>query len=154
MMIKEKKKPSKHTHSGLAKKHAWSWFSKYIRLKYSDDKGYCKCITCDKIAFWDGEGIQAGHGIPKGKSNSILFLEEVVRPQCSYCNHALCGRPTKYIPILIDLYGQDGVDEFEAMKETPKNYKLKDFVKMEEEFKELALGLADKKGLNINGKKK
>jgi hypothetical protein len=52
--IIKKKKPSKHTHPGLAKKHTWAWFSKYIRLKYSDTKGYCKCITCDKVAFWDG----------------------------------------------------------------------------------------------------
>ena len=103
-MKKLKKRRSKKTHIGLQKTCAWDWFSKYIRLKYSDDDGYCKCITCDTVSFWDGEGMQAGHGIAKGNGNGIYFLEEVVRPQCGYCNGPLGGRPTKFIPILLELY--------------------------------------------------
>jgi hypothetical protein len=39
------------------------------------------------------------------------------------------------------------------MKDIPKNYKVKDFAKMEQEFKILALRLAEGKGLDVNGKK-
>lgn len=148
-MKAKKKRRSKHTHIGLMKKHTWNWFSKYIRLKYSDHHGNCKCITCDKVTYWDGEGMQAGHGIAKGNGNGIYFLEEVVRPQCGYCNGPLGGRPERFIPILQDLYGQDGIDEFATMKLTPKKYTIKDLASMEAEFKQKAIAIAEEKGLTI-----
>lgn len=141
------KRKSKKTHIGVQKKHTWDWFSKYIRLKYSDENGYCKCITCDTVAFWTGYGFQAGHGIAKGRGNGIYFLEECVRPQCGGCNGPLGGRPEVYIPILLDLYGQDGLDEFIRMKMTPMKYTIKDLAAMEEEYKGMAREIAEKKGL-------
>lgn len=143
------KRKSKKTHIKLQKKATWDWFSAYIRLKYSDDNGYCKCITCDKVLFWKGEGLQAGHGIAAGNGNGILFLEEVVRPQCKYCNGPLGGRPEVYVPILIDWYGKDGLDEFAAMKLKPLKLTIKDLRGMEEEFKIKALALAEEKGIEI-----
>ena len=143
------KRKSKKTHIGIQKNHTWNWFSKYIRLKYSDENGYCKCITCDTGAYWTGEGMQAGHGIAKGNGNGIYFLEEVVRPQCGYCNGPLGGRPERFIPILQELYGQDGIDEFASMKLKPKKYTITELAEMEEEYKQLALGIAAKKGIQI-----
>ena len=29
-------------------------FSQYIRLKYSDKRGYCRCISCGRIHFLEG----------------------------------------------------------------------------------------------------
>ena len=93
--------------------------------------------------------MQCGHGIAKGRGNGIYFLEEVCRSQCGYCNGPLGGRPEVYIPILLDLYGQDGLDEFIKMKMTPKKYSIKDLQLLEEEYKLLAQELANQKGLTI-----
>ena len=129
-MAKPKKKPK----IGTAKKRAWDWFSKYIRLKYSDN-GWCTCVTCGERKWWEGEGIQAGHGIAKGNGNGIYFLEEVIRPQCSYCNGPGGGRPDKFIPLLIELYGEDGVEEFVRMKMAPRPYKVQELQEMENHYK-------------------
>jgi hypothetical protein len=69
------------------KKKVWRVFSKYIRLKYSKD-GYVKCYTCGVVKPINE--MQCGHGFG-GRSNSILFDEEVCRPQCYRCNIAKGG---------------------------------------------------------------
>lgn len=103
-----------------AKKKAWDAFSKYIRLKYSEN-GYCKCITCGKRMHW--KDAQAGHGIP-GRTNGILFLEEIVRPQCIGCNTFQGGRLDVYIPYLIDMYTRNGYDEFIRLKHMPLKFTI------------------------------
>jgi len=61
-----------------AKKKAWIQFSRYIRLKYAKN-GFVKCYTCSTVKHW--KEMQAGHGIG-GRSNAVLFNEDIVRPQC------------------------------------------------------------------------
>ena len=48
-------------------------FSKYIRLKYSDDKGYCRCISCGKVFPW--KEIQNGHYMSR-RYMSTRFSED------------------------------------------------------------------------------
>ena len=40
-------------------------FSEYIRRKYADKNGIVKCYTCNKKAYWKGEGMQNGHFISR-----------------------------------------------------------------------------------------
>lgn len=51
-------------------------FSKYIRLKYSDDKGYCRCISCGKVFPW--KEIQNGHYMSR-RYMSTRFSEDNCR---------------------------------------------------------------------------
>ena len=39
----------------------WIWFSRYIRLRDSDENGYCSCFTCGRINLW--KYMDAGHGL-------------------------------------------------------------------------------------------
>lgn len=71
---------------------AWKEFSKYIRTKYSKN-GYCKCVTCGKIA--PIKEMQAGHFV-SGRTNSVLFDEDLVRPQCFGCNYGQGGEYARY----------------------------------------------------------
>ena len=117
LRAKAKPKPKKITLS-KAKDKAWKAFSRYIRLKHSY-QGMCNCITCGERMAWTE--IQCGHGIP-GRTNGILFLEEICRPQCARCNVFMGGRPDIFIPYLIDMYGREGYDEFLRMKHEPKKF--------------------------------
>ena len=36
-----------------------------VRLKASDDNGYCRCVTCDKIDHY--KNMQGGHFMPRGR---------------------------------------------------------------------------------------
>lgn len=112
-----KTKPKKITLS-KAKEKAWKAFSRYIRLKYSNG-GLCACITCGKEALWSD--MQCGHGIP-GRTNGILFLEEICRPQCFRCNYNMGGMQEVFVPYLIEMYGREGYDEFMRMKHSPKKF--------------------------------
>ena len=126
-----KRKPK--TPYQLSKKKCWDAFSRYIRLKYSDN-GWCTCVTCPKKGWWTGDGFQAGHGI-SGRGNGVLFLEEVVRPQCFSCNSTQNnGMYNVYVPLLIEWYGQDGYDEFMVIKNQSKKYTKEELDDMRKEF--------------------
>ena len=55
--------------------------------------------------------MQAGHGI-SGRGNYVLFLEEIVRPQCYQCNVGRNGRYEVFVPKLIDLYTREQYDHW------------------------------------------
>lgn len=80
------------------KEKTWSIFSKYIRLKYSDNNGNCKCVTCGKIKNW--KEMQAGHFVPS-RCNAVLFNEKIVFPQCVGCNVMLNGNYHAYFRFMI-----------------------------------------------------
>ena len=112
------------------KKRTWKAFSKYIRTKYSDGEN-CECFTCGTVKPW--KEMQAGHGI-SGRTNAILFLEEIVRPQCVACNMFKGGMYEVFVPKLIDLYGREGFDEFVRLKNTTVKYTIAQLKEMEDEW--------------------
>ena len=60
-------------------------FSEYIRRKYADKDGIVKCYTCNKKAYWKGEGMQNGHFISRA-SRILRWRENNCKPQCYSCN--------------------------------------------------------------------
>lgn len=112
----------------------WDTFSKYIRLRDSDEKGYCKCITCPNEFFWK-EG-DAGHFVPRSKK-IVKFNEMNVNAQCVRCNRFCGGEQYKHALGIDNKYG-DGTAELlsilsyktvkvsqEEYKDLNKAYKLK-----------------------------
>jgi hypothetical protein len=97
----KKKKPKS---IGKLKKEAWRLFSIYIRKKHMDRFGFCRCYTCDGVYPWNE--IQAGHGIG-GRTNSVLFDEEIVKPQCVSCNIFRLGNYTIFTTKLIKQHGME-----------------------------------------------
>ena len=113
------------------KKKTWTAFSRYIRQKYSLDGENGECFTCGCVKPW--KELQAGHGI-SGRTNAILFLEEIVRPQCVACNMFKGGMYEVFVPKLIDLYGRDGFDEFVRLKNTTVKFTIDELKEMEDEW--------------------
>lgn len=130
------------------KKKAWTWFSIYIRLKYSDRDGMVSCYTCNKKAYWKGEGIQAGHFVG-GRNNAVLLDEEQVRPQCYSCNCGRSGEQYTFGKNLEKEYGEKKVKElrkkrFEVLKMSKKDWKEK-----EDFYKNESLKIAKKKNITL-----
>jgi len=96
-----------------ARRLAWQWFSKYIRLRDANettkDRRYSKCCTCGRIFSSSGGRIQAGHFIP-GRAGENLFDERGVHAQCKGCNYR-GGSPIKYYAFMREKYGQEVIDE-------------------------------------------
>jgi hypothetical protein len=115
------------------KKKAWQVFSEYIRRKYADAQGMVRCVTCGAIKFW--KEMQAGH-LLDGRSNSVLFDEEIVFPQCPGCNLFKNGNKEVYIPWWIDRFGRAKYDEKIAQKKKTIKYTEEDYQQIIETYKE------------------
>lgn len=92
------------------KKVAWDLFSKYIRARNADYRGYARCVTCGVIKHW--KELQAGHFIP-GRHNSNLFDERGCHAQCYHCNIGLKSNPREYDRFMREKYGGKTIIELE-----------------------------------------
>lgn len=68
-------------------------FSLYIRLKNSDENGFCKCISCQKIQHY--KEVDAGHFISRRHMSTRYDVDNVF-PQCRYCNRYVAGNQWLY----------------------------------------------------------
>ena len=127
------------------KKKTWAWFSKYIRLKYASSSGLCTCYTCGQVHPW--KQIQAGHGL-SGRTNRILFNEDIVRPQCYGCNINQHGKLDDFGVKLIEEIGNK-YHEILRDKYIPLKYTEQQLIDLEQEFKVKAKLLAEEKGQQL-----
>ena len=125
------------------KRKAWAEFSKYIRLKYADANGFVTCYTCGKRAHYR-VGMQAGHGIG-GRNNAVLFMEEVVRPQCAGCNLWGGGKYSIFTEKLIGEYGAERYAEFVQESNKEKKMTVLDYQAVFEAYRDLNRQLLEEK---------
>ena len=108
-----------------AKKIAWEWCSKYIRLRDAIEYhrlhpdapfGYVKCCTCSRIVIYN-KNCDAGHFIPKSRGglSGVYFDERNIHAQCKDCNGFHQGRQAEYKEFMLEKYGQRVVDELEFL---------------------------------------
>jgi len=93
-----------------------------VRLKHSDDNGYCQCVTCGKVDHY--KNMQGGHFIPRGRTVFKLF-EENIHPQCPHCNcwgMKQAHYVLRYRQYMVDTYGIHRVKGMErlAWRASPK----------------------------------
>lgn len=117
-----------------AKKEAWKWCSKYIRLRDAIEYqekcpeitfGYVKCCTCSRIVIWN-KNCDAGHFIPKSRGglSGVYFDERNIHAQCKDCNGFHQGRQVEYKEFMLEKYGQDVIDKLEFLDKN-QSYKGK-----------------------------
>jgi len=116
----------------VSKQNVWDWFSIYIRLKYSDEQGYAHCYTCGKKLPL--KELQAGHCIA-GRTNAVLFDEELVRPQCERCNVWHYGEPITFKDKLVKEYGEEWWERKVAESRKPVKYTQDDLLRLYEKYK-------------------
>ena len=90
-------------------------FSLFIRLKYSDANGYCRCISCGKVHYY--KDIQNGHYMSR-RYMSTRFDENNCRPQCVACNIFNQGNIQMYRIGLIKQIGEQAVNMVEVKART------------------------------------
>lgn len=110
---------------------------RYVRLKASDDNGYCQCVTCGKVDHY--KAMQGGHFIPR--TRTILKLYECnIQPQCPYCNHWGMSQShyvLRYREWMVDYYGERRVKAMErlAWRTAPK-FNREEVIQFQRELKE------------------
>ena len=98
------------------KKKLWRIFAEYIKRKHSVDGEWCNCITCNKPIRIGTTDCQCGHFFPKGSNQYIMWHEDNVAPQCSFCNLAEQGAQERFEKALIVGIGQERVDHLHHVR--------------------------------------
>ena len=108
-----------------------------VRLKASDDNGYCQCVTCGKIDHY--KNMQGGHFYSRRHIIFKLF-EDNINPQCAGCN--MFGMKTTKIQEAYRIYmeDRDGYRRIRAMQKlawraAPK-FKSNEVIKFARNLKE------------------
>jgi hypothetical protein len=73
-----------------------------VRLKASDDNGYCQCVTCGKVDHY--KNMQGGHFYSRRHLIFKLYIENC-HPQCPGCNQ--WGMKTTKIQEAYRIYMED-----------------------------------------------
>lgn len=120
MALKKKKKKKKLKSVAKVAEEAAVLLQLLVRLKASDDNGYCSCCTCGVTRHFSDD-MQGGHFISRIKTAHKL-LEENINPQCAKCNGFLDGNHIPYTLYMVDMYGRDFVDELEATKNQTRKW--------------------------------
>lgn len=84
-------------------KKLWPVFSEYIRLRDSDENGFCRCFTCSNIRYF--RNMDCGHGVRRGHM-ATKYHEQNNHAQCKLCNGpAGGGKPKEYEEAVDKRYG-------------------------------------------------
>ena len=108
-----------------------------VRLKASDENGYCQCVTCGKVDHY--KSMQGGHFIPRGRTIFKLW-EENIHPQCPSCN--LWGMKQahyvlRYRQYMVDTYGERRVKAMERLAWRPaKKFNREEVIQFARDLKE------------------
>jgi len=113
------------------KKKVWKVFSLYIRHKYAK-RGMVKCYTCGVVKPL--KEMQCGHGLG-GRGNSILFDEEICRPQCMQCNIFKGGAYDIFHAKLIEENGLEWFKSKLRQKSQTKQFTRKELEALYEKYK-------------------
>jgi len=134
---KKKKKP---TLTSLRKK-LWKIFSLYIKLKYSTDGKTVRCFTCGADLDIGTSNCQVGHCFTKTAYPYHYFNENNVRPQCYHCNISKSGDGPTFYRRLLDILGQEVMDDIFETKSTPTKRTVEWYEDKTEEYNNKILEL-------------
>lgn len=126
----KKRKPiAKYPKTTLLKKHTFDILSLYVRLRDSNEKGMCKCITCDKVGYFYNDCIQDGHFIGR-QHLSTAFLAKNNNAQCEGCNKFGAGE--QYLHgLAIDVkWGEGTANMLLNLKQVAAKHSPQDYVEM------------------------
>jgi hypothetical protein len=129
-------KRKKLTIAGEVEKAA-KLLQRYVRLKASDDNGYCQCVTCGKVDHFTN--MQGGHFIPRGRTIFKLY-EENIHPQCPACNcwgMKQAHYVLKYREWMVNYYGERRVKAMEKLAwRSPKKLDRAEVIAFQKELRE------------------
>lgn len=89
-------------------------FSMYIRLRDSDNDGFCSCVTCGERHYWRGSKMQNGHFMSRTHM-STRFHEQNCSAQCVSCNVYKSGLQYKHGKELDKKWGEGTAEAMEQL---------------------------------------
>ena len=106
-------------------------FSLYIRLRDSDENGFCTCYTCGKVAHY--KEMQNGHFWSRTHL-STRFNEDNCKVQCVGCNIFKKGNYIVYTKKLLKELGEEKFNELEQLKNSTVKILKAEYEQMIEQY--------------------
>ena len=109
---------------------------RYVRLKGSDENGYCQCVSCGKVDHY--KAMDGGHYYSR-RHTRLKCFEENCHIQCKRCNMLMSDPQVHdaYRDYMIEMYGER---RLKAMKKLtylpPKKYNRDEVIQFQKELKE------------------
>ncbi len=119
-----------------SKNKAWREFSRFIRIRdciaTTGDTDNGICCTCSKLIPFKQS--QAGHFIA-GRTNALLFDEDIVHLQCYACNVCNHGEQLEYYYYMKRHYSEEQILEMRKLRYQTVKYTADDLNKIADEYK-------------------
>ena len=119
------------------KNKAWQAFSRYIRLRdalnTTGDEDQLVCCTCGKLI--PVKQAQAGHFIA-GRTNALLFDEDIVHGQCYACNVCNHGEQLEYYYYMKRHYTEEQILEMRGLRSKTVKYTPEDLIEIAKKYQE------------------
>ena len=119
-------------------------FSKYVRLRDSDEDGYGNCITCGVNRHYTQA--DCGHFISRS-CRITRWDEQNAHLQCKRCNGFLSGRQYEHGMAIDKKYGEGTAETLLYNSKYTRQFTLDELEDMWQHFNTLARELAESKGL-------
>lgn len=108
-------------------------FSRYIRIREANQKGFATCFTCGKIDLWNN--LQCGHFIKRGE-HQLRWDSRNAKAQCHNCNVVQYGN--------LEVYANRLNEEHSGLPEQLREISRDVYKYSREELKELLIELRAK----------
>ncbi len=104
-------------------------FSKYVRLRDSDEKGRCKCITCNNVEHW--KFMDNGHWVRR-KHMATRYHPQNNHAQCKTCNQVMNPEEMEvlYAASIEAKYGKGTAANLVTLKHTTKRYTVPELMEL------------------------
>jgi hypothetical protein len=122
-------------------------FSWFIRLRDSDENGYCACATCGERIFWSAKGSQNGHFMSRIHQNT-RFHEQNCSMQCIGCNVYKAGLAYQHGKHLDQKWGEGTADRMVELSKLSSKLTREWYEEKILYYRERVKELKQEKGLN------
>jgi hypothetical protein len=94
-------------------------FSRYIRLRVADSRGYAQCFTCERVKHW--KEVDAGHFMSRA-AFSTRWHELNVQFQCKHCNGFRSGEQYRFAQELDRKFGEGTAEKLVIESKQTRKY--------------------------------
>lgn len=119
-------------------------FSRFVRMRASDESGFAECFTCGKTARW--KEMDAGHFMGRS-AYSTRWDEQNVQIQCKRCNIFRHGEQYKFSLALDRQYGEGTSETLFRLSKQTRKFGTADLRLLIKEYKAKVEDLSRDKGL-------
>lgn len=125
-------------------KKLWKAFSEFIRLRDSDERGFCSCFTCGLVRYYTK--MDCGHGLGR-QHKSTKYSEKNNHAQCKKCNGFEGGMREVYKQKVNKRYGPGTWELLELQSRQPSKWSQFEIDVLEKYYKEQVKILKERKTL-------